>query len=154
MLLPSCYFVSVNESSGIVVLCKTIDCVNPVAKQGRRCDSCYVELPGGRKPCPKCQAIIHVKQRECAAHMLEAKGGVTRRPREVISRAVRKLVYERDSYTCILCGARGEGKTHAEKIKGFEIDHKKPNAAGGSATINNLQVLCRKCNNDKRHYRI
>jgi 5-methylcytosine-specific restriction protein A len=86
--------------------------------------------------------------------MLEAKGGITRRPREAISSSLRKLVYERDSYTCILCGARGEGKTHAEKIRGFEIDHLKPNAAGGGSNIENLQVLCRPCNNSKRHYRI
>ena len=143
-----------DKSLGIVVFCKTLDCVNPVAKLGRRCDSCYLKLPGGKKLCPKCRATIHIKQRECAAHMLEAKGGITRRPREAISNSLRKLVYERDSYTCILCGARGEGKTHAEKIKGFEIDHLKPNAAGGGSNIENLQVLCRPCNNSKRHYRI
>ena len=46
------------------------------------------------------------------------------------------------------------GTTHAEKIKGFEIDHIKPHAAGGDSSIGNLQVLCRKCNNSKRHYRM
>lgn len=86
--------------------------------------------------------------------MLDAKGGVTRRPREAISSAVRKMVYARDGYTCVLCGAVGDGRTHAEKIKGFEIDHILPNASGGTADLANLQVLCRKCNNSKRHYRI
>jgi 5-methylcytosine-specific restriction protein A len=86
--------------------------------------------------------------------MLEAKGGVTKRVRERIPTSVRRKVYERDSYTCLLCGLIGEGETHSEKIKGFEIDHIKPAAAGGNANIDNLQVLCRKCNNSKRHYRI
>ena len=142
------------DSNGLVVFCKTPDCNNPVAKQGRTCDSCYLELPGGRKNCPRCQSVIHVKQKECAKHMLDAKGGVTRRSRESIPAALRKKVYQRDSYTCVLCGVIGEGITHTEKIKGFEIDHIKPHAAGGDSSIQNLQVLCRKCNNSKRHYRL
>jgi len=142
------------EPDGLVVLCKMADCKNPVAKRGRTCDSCYLKLPGGRKNCPRCQSVIHIKQRECAKHMLDAKGGVTRRTRESIPTDVRKLVYQRDSYTCVLCGIKGEGSTHTEKIKGFEIDHITPNAAGGDSSMQNLQVLCRKCNNSKRHYRM
>jgi len=142
------------ELDGIVVFCKTPDCNNPVAKQGRTCDNCYLKLPGGRKSCPRCQSIIHVKQRECAKHMLDAKGGVTRRVRESIPAETRKQIFLRDSYTCVLCGLIGEGTTHTEKIKGFEIDHIKPNAAGGNSSEQNLQVLCRKCNNAKRHYRM
>ena len=86
--------------------------------------------------------------------MLDAKGGVTRRARESIPSEIRKQVYQRDSYTCLLCGLIGEGTTHTEKIKGFEIDHIKPHAAGGDSSLENLQVLCRKCNNSKRHYRM
>ena len=143
-----------SESKGLVALCKTAECSNPVAKQGRTCDSCYLKLPGGRKNCPRCQSLIHVKQRECAKHILDAKGGVTRRARESIPREIRKQVYQRDSYTCLLCGVVGVGTTHAEKIKGFEIDHIKTHAAGGDSSIGNLQVLYRKCNNSKRHYRM
>ena len=153
-IFANCYFNAMASSQGLVVLCKSLRCKNPVAKRGRICDSCYLKLPGGRKPCPRCKSIIHIKQRECARHMLEAKGGVTRRTRETIPNSVRRKVYERDSYTCLLCGLSGKGKTHSEKIKGFEIDHIKPNAAGGDSQIENLQVLCRKCNNSKRHYRI
>ena len=142
------------ESNGLVVLCKTPECSNPVAKQGRTCDSCYLKLPGGRKNCPRCQSVIHARQRECAKHMLDAKCGVTRRARKSIPTGIKKEVYLRDSYTCVLCGVVGVGTTHAEKIKGFEIDHIKPHAAGGDSSIGNLQVLCRKCNNSKRHYRM
>lgn len=141
-------------ADGVVVVCKKLGCNNPVAKQGRICDPCYLKIPGGRWNCPRCQSVIHVKQRECAKHMLDAKGGVTRRSREPIPTKVRKEVFERDSYTCMLCGVVGAGETHAMKIKGFEIDHIMPSAAGWDASIENLQVLCRKCNNSKRHYRI
>ena len=139
---------------GIIVTCKNTVCKNPVAKQGRICDPCYLELPGGTKLCPKCSSTIHSRQRECARHMLEAKGGVTRRPRKTIPISLRRQVYERDAYTCRLCGVVGTGVTHSERIDGFEIDHITPNAAGGGIEVDNLQVLCRKCNNSKRHYRL
>lgn len=142
------------QSEGFKVLCKNSDCNNPVAKQGRICDPCYLKIPGGRKKCPQCGAQIHVRQRECAKHMLDAKGGVTRRPRKKIPFGIRKQVYERDLYTCALCGKAGQGASHLEKIKGFEIDHIIPNAKGGQSSMENLQVLCRNCNNSKRHYRI
>ena len=142
------------ENSGQVVFCKIQECTNPVAKRGRTCDPCYLKLPGEHKKCPRCEAVINTKQRECAKHMLESKGGVTRRPREPIPRKVKISVYERDAYTCRICGLVGVGSTHNEKTRGFEIDHIKPNAAGGDSSIQNLQVLCRRCNNSKRHYRI
>ena len=142
------------EPVGIIVTCKKEGCQNSVAKQGRICDPCYLKLPGDTKPCPKCSSTIHARQRECARHMLEAKGGVTRRPREVIPTLLRRKVYERDAYTCRLCGAVGNGETHSKRIDGFEIDHIIPNAAGGGIELDNLQVLCRPCNNSKRHYRL
>jgi 5-methylcytosine-specific restriction endonuclease McrA len=137
------------KSAGIVVFCKKTSCRNPVAKQGRICDPCYLKIPGERKPCPTCKSIIHVKQRECAKHMLDAKGGVTRRTREPIPTEVKRQVYQRDSYTCVLCGLVGEGENHSQKVKGFEIDHITPNAAGGTSEPENLRVLCRKCNRTK-----
>ena len=142
------------EPFGIVITCKKAGCQNSVAKQGRICDPCYLKLPGDTKPCPKCDATIHARQRECARHMLESKGGVTRRSREIIPAPRRRQVYERDAYTCRKCGLVGTGLTHSEKIDGFEIDHIIPNAAGGGIELDNLQVLCRPCNNSKRHYRI
>ena len=145
---------SQDKPSGTVVTCKNIGCQNAVAKRGRICDFCYLKMPGGKKPCPKCGSVIHSRQRECAKHMLEAKGGVTRRPRKNISLALRLRVFERDLYTCCSCGKVGEGSSHLEKTDGFEVDHKIPNAAGGTVELENLQVLCRKCNNSKRHYRL
>jgi 5-methylcytosine-specific restriction endonuclease McrA len=137
------------DPDGTVVFCKTPDCSVPVAKQGRICDPCYLKMPGGRKPCPMCQSIIHVKQKKCAQHMLDAKGGRTRRFRPPIPKSVQRAAYQRDSYTCVQCGLEGKGETHEEKVKGFAIDHVVPNAAGGSSELENLQILCRKCNSAK-----
>ena len=81
--------------------------------------------------------------------MLDAKGGVTRRVRPPILNSIRKDVYQQSSYTCALCGLEGKGDTHEKRIKGFAIDHVVPHAAGGSSELENLQVLCRKCNSSK-----
>lgn len=81
--------------------------------------------------------------------MLDAKGGRIRRIRPNIPKSISKAAYQRDSYTCALCGLEGMGDTHEEKIRGFALDHIVPHAAGGSSELENLQVLCRKCNRDK-----
>jgi 5-methylcytosine-specific restriction endonuclease McrA len=81
--------------------------------------------------------------------MLDAKGGVTSRVRPPILNSIRKDVYQRSSYACALCGLEGKGDSHEERIKGFAIDHVVPHAAGGSSELENLQVLCRKCNSSK-----
>ena len=86
--------------------------------------------------------------------MLDAKGGLTRRPRKNISSKTKRLIFERDSYTCRQCGLSGKGTTYRQRKTGFEIDHILPNAVGGTSEISNLQVLCRPCNNSKRHYRV
>ena len=137
------------EPDGLVVLCKTSECNNPVAKQGRICDPCYLKMPGGRKLCPTCESIIHIKQTKCAKHMLDAKGGRTRRSRPPIPKSLSRAVYQRDSYTCVLCSLVGRGETHEEKIKGFAIDHIISLASGGSSELENLQILCSKCNRKK-----
>lgn len=63
------------------------------------------------------------------------------------SARLRKQVFERDNATCQLCG------TNAEKEPGVKlvIDHIIPYSKGGETTYENLQVLCRKCNIDKRN---
>lgn len=149
MTLSRCYLYLVVEPDGIVVFCKKPGCRNPVAKQGRICDPCYLKLPGERKPCSTCKSIIHIKQKKCAKHMLDSKGGVTRRFRSSIPKSVSRAAYDRDSYTCVLCGLEGRGQSHEEKIKGFAIDHIISLAAGGSSELENLQILCRKCNREK-----
>ena len=64
----------------------------------------------------------------------------------ISTREVKRLVYERDNFTCKICGIQnGKGKDVP-----MEIDHIIPVTKGGTDTMGNLQVLCKKCNIKKR----
>lgn len=51
----------------------------------------------------------------------------------------RQAVYRRDGYRCVECGAEGE----------LSIDHVVAIRDGGTNNIENLQTLCRTCNQAK-----
>jgi 5-methylcytosine-specific restriction endonuclease McrA len=49
---------------------------------------------------------------------------------------VRQAVWQRDQGKCVQCSA----------IEYLEIDHIIPFGKGGASTVNNVELLCRKCN--------
>lgn len=58
---------------------------------------------------------------------------------------VRAYVFQRDNYHCQSCGKK-------PTQTGLEVDHIIPIAKGGSNDISNLQSLCRRCNQQKKHH--
>jgi hypothetical protein len=56
---------------------------------------------------------------------------------------IRKMIMERDNYTCQRCG-----KYMPDEV-GLHIDHIVPISKGGKSVSSNLQVLCSKCNGKK-----
>jgi hypothetical protein len=52
---------------------------------------------------------------------------------------VRSEVWFRDGGQCVICGAK----------EYLEFDHIIPRSKGGAASVDNLQILCRKCNSEK-----
>lgn len=57
--------------------------------------------------------------------------------------SARILIFDRDDYTCYLCGKR---KTANE----LHVDHVYPHSKGGSTSLKNLRTACKKCNLEKR----
>lgn len=66
-------------------------------------------------------------------------------PRIRIPPEVRRYVFDRDRDQCQSCG-----QTQLEVQ--LTVDHIIPLARGGSNDISNLQTLCLKCNQRKRHH--
>ena len=59
--------------------------------------------------------------------------------RPAIPKELRWEVWERDNFTCKICGAR----------KHLSVDHIIPVSKGGQTIKGNLQTLCRNCNSQK-----
>jgi len=76
--------------------------------------------------------------------LLEANTGEP--TRRTIPLKDRWTVLKRDNYRCAKCGASPSSDHTVE----LEVDHIRPVASGGSNGIENLQTLCRKCNQGKK----
>lgn len=63
--------------------------------------------------------------------------------RKLMTPALRKMIMERDRYTCQNCG-----KYMPDEV-GLHIDHIIPIVKGGKSVASNLRVLCSKCNGSK-----
>jgi hypothetical protein len=80
------------------------------------------------------------KQRLARAHtLLNVDQAPNRRRREVIPREVRQVVFRRDGGRCVQCGEDFD----------LQYDHIIPVALGGASTVENLQLLCAPCNQEK-----
>ncbi len=73
-------------------------------------------------------------------------GNVTAFTRTTIPLNIRWDVLKRDNYRCTKCGASPSNNHQVE----LEVDHVYAVAKGGRNTLENLQTLCRKCNQGKK----
>jgi 5-methylcytosine-specific restriction endonuclease McrA len=97
------------------------------------------DLP--REQCEECQRTIadHGSMPQRMA-LIRAYENLKRPEKKgTVPIALRRAVFERDNNTCQHCG------TH----ENLSIDHIYPEVWGGPTTLDNLQVLCRPCNNRK-----
>lgn len=85
------------------------------------------------------QTAISVRRPTYYLRQLEARRGIN-------YQAIRKQVFERDSYTCQYCGA----KQGNEPWDTMHMDHIIPISKGGKTVLWNLITACEKCNNHKK----
>lgn len=63
--------------------------------------------------------------------------------RRKMTTKLREMIMVRDNYTCQICGK------YMPDTVGLEIDHIIPVSKGGKTEVNNLRVLCSRCNRRK-----
>ncbi len=91
------------------------------------------------------KALLFARQRqqerelEHAHALLAASTSPARRKREPIPTDVRLAVWERDEGRCVECGSDFD----------IQYDHIIPFSMGGASTVENLQLLCARCNKTK-----
>ncbi len=80
--------------------------------------------------------IIEWLAKTASRQTLASPDGASR----VIPQEIKIEVWQRDQGRCVECGAQ----------EYLEFDHVIPFSMGGATSVNNLQLLCRKCNSSKR----
>jgi Zn finger protein HypA/HybF involved in hydrogenase expression len=132
-----------------------IDALRRIAK--------YVEKPAVfRCLCRRCSAVMIVRRNgglhkivcdKCTTAAAQAAKATAKAKRRALERGVAAenvnpiLVFERDKWTCQLCGIRTPSSlrgTHRDNAP--ELDHIIPLSRGGEHTYRNTQCSCRKCN--------
>ncbi len=91
------------------------------------------------------KALLYTRQRqserelEHAHAVLAASTSPAKRKREPIPKDVRLAVWARDEGRCVECGSDFD----------IQYDHIIPFSMGGASTVENLQLLCARCNQTK-----
>ena len=92
-----------------------------------------------------CEAISAFHEGKISKDKLLA-GNTNEVTRKTIPLKDRWAVLKRDNYSCKGCG-RTPSNNHTVEL---EVDHIKPSAKGGENNLENLQTLCRDCNQGKK----
>jgi hypothetical protein len=92
-----------------------------------------------------CEALAAFHDGKMSRERLLA-GNIDVPVRTTISLKDRWAVLKRDNYRCTRCGASPSSDHSVE----LEVDHVTPVAKGGGNSIDNLQTLCRMCNQGKK----
>ncbi len=83
-----------------------------------------------------CEAVITALTRMAKRQLLSPQSDS---PSRHIAQDIKNAVWQRDGGRCVQCSA----ETY------LEFDHIIPHSKGGANTLNNVQLLCRKCNSEK-----
>ena len=121
---------------------------NFVAKRrdARKCPSCRLRFTYKYKPryCPDCGEPLPKKARNCPRCHVYRKG------RFKVSAALRRRVYERDGWTCWICGLPVDESDDKSSGRLYPtLDHVIPRVRGGAHDESNLRCAHRSCNSSR-----
>jgi hypothetical protein len=104
----------------------------------------YNPVPRIAATCRVCEAPFETnnpRQAACALHVSEN--------RPVIPRQLRLFVYERDAWTCQLCGEPVDPEARGRSSRGASLDHVIPYSRGGNDVVENLRLAHHGCNTSR-----
>jgi 5-methylcytosine-specific restriction endonuclease McrA len=119
-----------------------------VIKEPKICEVCGVPVPPrkyGRALCDGCRHRLLAVRRKRAKVRREAREKV--HCREYL--AAMRSKFKRTNGQCKLCGQAITLNGDPNHDRRCEFDHKIPLGVGGRDAIDNIQAICRKCNNRK-----
>lgn len=111
----------------------------------------------GRVPCPECGRLIEAEWlcKHRARYHKSPRTTLTPEPlmgeeraRDPIPKAVRIEVWERDEGRCRKCGITDHDAMLRDG-EHLQYDHIRPWSLNGADTVNNIQLLCGRCNRAK-----
>lgn len=73
--------------------------------------------------------------------------------RDAISNKLRRMVFDRDNHTCVICGVTA-GEPYPDLLSDrarMTVGHRVPNQRLGDASLENLQTECSRCNETVRN---
>lgn len=94
--------------------------------------------------CAVCREVKNATQRKFSRTRFEATGEWPRG--RWIKTADRLALYERDGWTCQICGESVNRTPWANDPKDATLDHIVPRSKGGSHDAENLRTACQLCN--------
>lgn len=96
----------------------------------------YLAYFGGLGPLAR--LIVSAQNGDISETKLFERHKPDRRVRRILSPRLRQVVFKRDAYRCVRCGADS-------KSARLEVDHIKPVSKGGDNALSNLRTLCDRC---------
>ena len=104
--------------------------------------------------CEKCKGVGWIGNKRCSCRpKVPIPTELRKEERKKMSNALRLKVFQRDKFTCQMCGFGSPYSNTYKPGTQLVVDHIYPIAKDGKTTMKNLQTLCKDCNCGK-HTRI
>lgn len=116
--------------------------VQPRSAECADCGATYTQTHGTNIRCAPCVAA----RTDALRHVSKALRRTRQRSNKGWEAVSRRAVYERDEWTCYLCGQHVDREAATTDPLYPTLDHIVPLALGGPHSMDNLRLACRGCN--------
>lgn len=100
---------------------------------------------------PKCRhALMGQRYKQDYNYAASAATRAKKRGASVIEHFTNTEVFERDNWTCYMCGITVDANADCYQPNSATVDHVLPFAQGGQHTLGNVRCACFQCNSTKQ----